>query len=230
MAREVIRTKKFANDAADFIVAAAREALDQRGEFRLALSGGKTPRSVYAELAKRDLPWDKFLLTFSDERCVPPENSESNFRMAKEALFQPAAVPAASILRMRGEIDPVRSAEEYQAELEALAAKRGEKIYVHDLILLGLGDDGHTASLFPETAALLETRQVVVANYVPKMDSWRLTFTFPLILAGRAVCFLIGGNKDPKLIERVFSGNRALPAARVDQEAGTATWIIEEGS
>ena len=230
MAREVLRTKTFASDAANFILTMARKSLNERDQFRIALSGGNTPRSVYAEMAKRDLPWEKFLFTFGDERCVPPENDESNFRMASEALFRPASVPDSSILRMRGEIEPALSAKEYEAQLDMLATKRGEKIYEHDLILLGLGDDGHTASLFPGTGALSETERRVVANYVSKLNSWRLTFTFPLIFAARAVCFLIGANKDPKLIERIFSGDPALPAARVDQNAKSVTWIIEQKS
>ena len=230
MAREVLRTKTFASDAANFIQTRARESIDKRHQFRIALSGGNTPRSVYAEMAKRDLPWKKFLFTFGDERCVPPENDESNFRMANEALFRPASVPDSSILRMRGEIEPVLAAKEYEAQLDVLAVKRGEIIYEHDLILLGLGDDGHTASLFPGTEALSETERRVIANYVPKFNSWRLTFTFPLIFAARTVCFLIGANKDPKLIERIFSGDSALPAARVDQNAKSVTWIIEQQS
>ncbi len=230
MAREVLRTKTFASDAANFILTRARESLDERQQFRIALSGGNTPRSVYAEMARCDLPWEKFLFTFGDERCVPPENDESNFRMANEALFRPASVPNSSILRMRGEIEPVLAAKEYEAQLDGLAARRGEKIYEHDLILLGLGDDGHTASLFPGTEALSETERRVMANYVPKFNSWRLTFTFPLVFAARAVCFLIGANKDPRLIERIFSGDPALPAARVDQNAKSVTWIIEQKS
>ena len=230
MAREVLRTKTFASDAANFIQTRARESIDERHQFRIALSGGNTPRSVYAEMAKRDLPWKKFLFTFGDERCVPPENDDSNFRMANEALFRPASVPDSSILRMRGEIEPVLAAKEYKAQLDVLAVKRGEIIYEHDLILLGLGDDGHTASLFPGTEALSETERRVVANYVPKFNSWRLTFTFPLIFAARTVCFLIGANKDPKLIQRIFSGDPALPAARVDQNAKSVTWIIEPQS
>ena len=230
MAREVLRTKTFASDAANFILTKARESINERHQFRIALSGGNTPRSVYAEMAKRDLPWKKFLFTFGDERCVPPENDESNFRMANEALFRPASVPDSSILRMRGEIEPVLAAKEYEAQLDVLAVKRGEIIYEHDLILLGLGDDGHTASLFPGTEALSETERRVMANYVPKFNSWRLTFTFPLIFAARTVCFLIGANKDPKLIERIFSGDSALPAARVDQNAKSVTWIIEQQS
>jgi 6-phosphogluconolactonase len=228
--REIIRTKTFATEAANFILQRAREAVDTRGEFRVALSGGNTPRAVYSEMAKRDVPWEKFQFAFSDERCVPPENEKSNFRMANEALFRPASVPESSILRMCGEIDPMQGADEYQGRLDTLAAKRDEKIYQHDLVLLGLGDDGHTASLFPNTEALLETERRVAANYVPKMDSWRLTFTFPLIFAARAVCFLIGANKDPKLIERVLSGDLALPAAHVVQNAKQVTWIIEQKS
>jgi 6-phosphogluconolactonase len=230
MAREVLRTKRFASDAADFILTKARESFNERNQFRIALSGGNTPRTVYAEMAKRDLPWKKFLFSFSDERCVPPENDESNFRMANEALFRPASVPNSSILRMRGEIEPVLAAKEYQTQLDALAAKTGEKIYEHDLILLGLGDDGHTASLFPGSEALSEIARRVMANYVPKLNSWRLTFTFPFVFAARTVCFLTGANKDPKLIERVFSGDPALPVAHVDQNAKSVTWIIEQKS
>ncbi len=228
--REIIRTKIFATEATNFILTKAREALDTRGELRIALSGGNTPRAVYSEMAKRDVPWERIQFTFGDERCVPPENEQSNFRMVNEALFQPASVPESSILRMRGEIEPALAADEYQGRLDALAAKLDEKIYQHDLILLGLGDDGHTASLFPDTKALLETERRVVANHVPKLDSWRLTFTFPLIFAARAVCFLIGANKDPQLIERVFSGDVDLPSARVDQNAKQVTWIIEQKS
>ena len=230
MAREVLRTKTFASDAANFILTRVRKSLDECHQFRIALSGGNTPRSIYAEMAKRELPWEKFLFTFGDERCVPPESDQSNFRMANEALFRPASVPDSSILRMQGEIEPALAAKEYEAQLDALAAKRGEKIYEHDLILLGLGDDGHTASLFPATEALSETERRVMANYVPKLNSWRLTFTFPIIFAARTICFLIGGNKDPRLIERIFSGDPALPAARVDQNAKSVTWIIEQKS
>jgi len=150
--------------------------------------------------------------------------------MANEALFRPASVPDSSILRMRGEIEPLVAAKEYQTQLDTLAAEKGERIYEHDLILLGLGDDGHTASLFPGTEALSEMERRVMANYVPKLNSWRLTFTFPLVFAARKVCFLIGANKDPKLVERVFSGDPTLPAVRVDQNAKSVTWIIEQKS
>ena len=226
----VIRTKNFAGDAADFILQQAHQAIGERNEFRIALSGGNTPRPVYSRLAAiaHNLPWDLARITFGDERCVPPDNQESNFRMAWETLLAPAAVPEKSILRMRGEIDPQIAAREYEEQLDLMASQRGEPIYTHDLILLGLGDDGHTASLFPGTAALEETIRRVVANFVPRLNAWRLTSTFPLINCARHILFLVGAAKNPGLIQRVLNGDRQLPAARVDPSAGEVTWMIGE--
>jgi len=227
---KIIHTANFAADAADFILAQAQHALGERNEFRIALSGGNTPRPVYTRLAAigRDLPWDLIRITFGDERCVPPNDAESNFRMARETLLAPAAVPEQSILRLRGELDPQTAAQEYQDHLDEIAAEGGEPIYRHDLILLGLGDDGHTASLFPETAALDETMRRVMANFVPKFNTWRLTFTFPLINAARHILFLVGASKNPALIERVLQGDSQYPAARVNPSAGDVTWMIGE--
>lgn len=226
----VIRTKNFAADAADFILEQAHKAIGERNEFRIALSGGNTPRPVYARLAAigHDLPWDLIRITFGDERCVPPDDPESNFRMAWETLLAPARVPEKSTLRMRGEIDPQIAAQEYEDQLDLIAMQRNEPIYRHDLILLGLGDDGHTASLFPGTAALEEKIRWVVANFVPKFNAWRLTFTLPLINQARHILFLVGAAKNPRLIERVLEGDRELPAARVDPSAGDVTWMIGE--
>ena len=228
--RQVIRTKNFVPDAAAFILQQARKAITARNEFRIALSGGNTPAPVYARIAAEahDLPWDRIRFTFGDERCVPPDDTQSNFRMARENLFVPAGVPDKSIMRMRGEIDPQIAAQEYEDQLHAIAAGRGEPIYQHDLILLGLGDDGHTASLFPGTAALEEMTRRVVANFVPKLNAWRLTFTFPLINHARQILFLVGASKSPQLIERVLAGDQQFPAARVNPSAGEVTWIIGE--
>jgi 6-phosphogluconolactonase len=230
MKREVLRSRNFTRDAAEFILQQARIALAERDQFRMALSGGNTPRPVYTELARigRDLPWDRVFFTFGDERCVPPEDEQSNFRMARESLFIPGAIPEQSIARMRGEIDPQIAAQEYQDGLDLLAAQRGEMIYRHDLILLGMGDDGHTASLFPGTAALGEKSRKVMANFVPKFESWRITFTFPLIDQARHVCFLVNANKNVELLEKVLAGDREFPAAQVAPANGALTWILGE--
>ena len=227
MTPEIIRTRNFARDAAGFILKEARSALGGRDEFRIALSGGNTPRPVYQELARseHELPWERVFVTFGDERCVAPDDPQSNYRMARESLLSPAAVPDLSVARLRGEIDPEVAAREYEDQLDVLAAQKGEMIYRHDLILLGLGDDGHTASLFPGTAALDETERKVVANFVAKVDAWRLTFTLPLINSARRICFLVNGHKRPELIERVLAGDAELPASRV---TGNVTWIIGE--
>jgi 6-phosphogluconolactonase len=184
----VIRTKNFAADAAGFILDQAHKALGERHEFRIALSGGNTPVPVYTRLAVigHDLPWELTRITFGDERCVPPDDRESNFRMARETLLAPAAVPEKSIFRMRGEIDPQVAAQEYQDQ----------------------------------------TIRRVVANFVPKLDAWRLTFTFPLINQARQICFLVGASKNSNLIERVIEGDPQFPASRVNPSAGDVTWII----
>ena len=227
---KVIRTKNFVADAADFILDQARNALAERNEFRIALSGGNTPAPVYARIAAEahDFPWESVRFTFGDERCVPPDDPQSNFRMARENLFVPADIPEKSILRMRGEIDPQIAAQEYEDQLNAMAVESGERIYQHDLILLGLGEDGHTASLFPGTAALDEMTRSVVANFVPKLNTWRLTFTFPLINHARHILFLAGASKNSRLIESVLAGDRQFPAARVSPAAGEVTWVIGE--
>jgi 6-phosphogluconolactonase len=227
---KTIRTKNFVTDAADFILDLGRKALAERNEFRIALSGGNTPAPIYAHIAAaaHDFPWESVRFTFGDERCVPPGDPQSNFRMARENLFVPAAVPETSIMRMHGEIDPQLAAQEYEDELNVIATEDGERIYQHDLILLGLGDDGHTASLFPGTAALDEMTRRVVANFVPKLNAWRLTFTYPLINHARHILFLVGASKSAQLIEKVLGGDRQFPSARVNPSAGDVTWMIGE--
>jgi 6-phosphogluconolactonase len=230
MEREVIRSNNFVADAAEFILGCARQALAERGQFRIALSGGNTPRPVYTELVRigHDLPWDRVLFTFGDERCVPPDDRQSNYGMARESLFVPGAVPQKSVMRMRGEIDPHLAAQEYQDGLSVLATQSSELIFRHDLILLGVGDDGHTASLFPGTSALDEKLRNVVANFVPKVNAWRITFTFPLINQARHICFLANANKNTGLLNEVLQGDQSYPAAQVAPANGRLTWILAE--
>ena len=149
--------------------------------------------------------------------------------MARESLFDLCAIPEKSILRMRGEIEPQFAAQEYEDALALLATQHGETIYRHDLLLLGMGADGHTASLFPGTGALNEQVRRVVANFVPNLKSWRLTMTFPLLNQSRQVLFLVKSDKDSKVLEGVLAGDADFPASRVNPPNGQLSWMIGEG-
>lgn len=225
MNREIIHTTSFVRDAVALIVRESQAAIAARGIFRIALSGGNTPRPVYEALAQAGLPWDKWEITFGDERCVPPDSDQSNFKMAKASLFDHAAIPAQNILRMEGEADPAAAALKYEKELLSR-----ENPYRHDLILLGMGDDGHTASLFPGTEALHVTDRLVVSNYVPKFSTWRLTFTYPLLNAARHVCFLVSSAGKEPVLDGVFSGRSDYPSAAVAPADGRVTWLLGGGA
>jgi 6-phosphogluconolactonase len=224
MTPEIIHSTDFVKDAVALIEREADIAIFERGEFHLALSGGNTPRPVYEALAKHRDAWSQWVITFGDERCVPPDSDQSNYRMAKEALFDRVPIPAENILRIRGEADPATAAQEYEDALKART--KGDGLYRHDLLLLGMGDDGHTASLFPGTEALGETERWVVANFVPKFNTHRITFTYPLLNAARRVCFLVNSKGKDGILEEVFSGKSSYPCAAVRPTQGKLTWML----
>jgi 6-phosphogluconolactonase len=227
MKPEIVRTHSFVAEVARFIKDTASEAIEARGFFRLALSGGNTPRPIYQALALEDCDWRKWIVTFGDERCVPPDDSQSNYRMASESFLLVSS--PGEVLRMKGEIEPNEGAEEYDTAMQHLGKRFGEQRYRHDLILLGLGEDGHTASLFPETAALEETQKNVVANFVPKFNANRLTFTFPLINAARCVAFAVNDKTKQPIIDRVLAGNSGLPSEQVKPVNGEVLWFLGHG-
>jgi 6-phosphogluconolactonase len=224
MTPELIRTKSFNDEVARFIADSAAEAIAERGVFRLALSGGKTPRSVYQALSMMNCQWPKWILTFGDERCVPPDDRDSNYRMATESFLM--VTTPGEVLRIKGECPPEEAAEECDVAIQSLAHRFREPRYKHDLILLGMGDDGHTASLFPGTEALNETKRNVVANFVPKFNAYRITFTYPLLNASRCVAFLVNDKTKEPLIQEIKNGNTDYPAARVKPEKGELIWFI----
>lgn len=227
MNAEVIRTDEFFRDSTRWIGDRIVEAQKDGGIFRLSLCGGSTPRPIYEALGVRpDIDWERVLITFGDERAVPPDHDDSNYRMVKEALIDPAGVPEGNVMRMCGELEPAEAAERCEGQLRKLAQIAGEEIFVHDLILLGMGDDGHTASLFPETEALKEEERWVVENFVPKFDSYRITFTYPLIKAAKEVLFLVNGAAKHEMAENVLGGDEAYPASAI--EAGKVFWFIGE--
>ena len=173
-----------------------------------------------------DLDWSRVRLTFGDERSVPPDHADSNFRMVREALLDRVAIPPENVLRIEAEAGAGLAAERCETVLRAWAAEDGTEVFKHDLLLLGMGDDGHTASLFPGTSALAETRRWVVANYVPVLETERITLTYPVINAARAVCFLVTGEeKKGTVVGRILAGGTEDPAARV-QPDGELIWLL----
>jgi 6-phosphogluconolactonase len=226
----ILHSHDFAGDAARFILDHARKAIAERGLFRLGLTGGRSPRAIHTALIgqARDLPWSKVQLTFGDERCVPPDHQDSNYRVAKESLIDPSGIPEGNVFRMRGEIDPEAAAREYEAKLRAFAARLGEPRYVHDVLLLGLGEDGHTASLFPGSPALDETTRDVVPVIGPKPPPQRLTMTFPLINAARHILFLVAEREKRAVAETAIADDPRYPASRVHGQEQT-TWLFGPG-
>lgn len=215
----VIQTGNFVDETADWIAGRIISGQKNGGIFRMSLCGGSTPRPIYEALAERsDIDWERVLLTFGDERNVPPDHEDSNYRMVKEALLDPAMISRNSVVRIAGEFPAAEAAERCEGQLRKLAMLAGEEVFRHDLILLGMGEDGHTASLFPETSALSETERWVVANRVPKFECDRITFTYPLINAAGTVAFLISGEMKLGLMNSILFEGADLPAGRVDVE------------
>jgi 6-phosphogluconolactonase len=223
----IIHSQAFVEDAANVIIETARETIQERGVFRLCLCGGNTPKPVFAKLAESsEIDWSKVLITFGDERCVPPGDAQSNYKMAKESLLDPAKVPQENVFRIRGELPPEEAARDYQEQIALLASRFGEDRFAHDLLLLGLGEDGHTASLFPGTDALQEQTRDVVANFVPKFNASRITFTYPLINAARQICFLVNDPGKAGVVQEVLEGKNSHPAARVVPKSGHLAWVL----
>src|SRR5579872_2878747 len=186
-------------EAAERFTQAAEKAAAERGRARIAISGGSTPKAAFALLADpgkpwlKRVPWDKLDLFWVDERCVPPDHADSNYRMTKEALLSKVPLPTDRIHRMEGELEPEVAAARYESTIRNSFKLEGAETPTFDLVLLGMGDDGHTASLFPHTEGLNDLTHIVIANHVPQKDTWRITLTSPVINQGREVAFLIEG-------------------------------------
>jgi 6-phosphogluconolactonase len=222
----------FVDGAADFIAGLASSAIAERGRFTIALSGGGTPRAIDARLAtpafSDRFDWSKVQVFFSDERCVPPDDARSNFRMAHEALLARVPLPPENLHHIRGEDDPAQAALMYEQELSATF--RTASVPAFDLVCLGMGDNGHTASLFPGTAALRERVRWVVPQYVEVMATWRVTFTTPLINAARHVAFLVEGAGKADMLWRVLEGRYQpdeLPSQLVQPVGGQLHWLVD---
>lgn len=230
-----IRVLKTATDlfeaaAAEF-AAQASAAVRASGRFTVALSGGSTPKTLYSLLAtKPGIPWDKICIFWGDERHVPPDQPESNYRMANEALLSKVPVLPQSIFRIHAEEkDAASAALQYEQTLKDFFHLSPGQFPRFDLIFLGVGPDGHTASLFPGTAALNETKRLVVSNWVPKFNTDRITFTFPVLNAAACVIFLLSGADKAATLQEVLENKSAdLPSQKVRPTNGKLIWMVDE--
>ena len=220
-----------AEAAARDFASRAQEAIDERGRFAVVLAGGSTPQTTYETLA-RDyadrLDWSQVHVFFGDERTVHPEHEASNYRMVREALL--SHIRLGSVHRMRCELPPDEAAADYEEQLREFFETVGVPAF--DLILLGLGKDGHTASLFPETSVLDVTDRWVVVNPVLKLETSRLTLTIPLINAARAAIFLVAGEDKAEALKAVLEGDadpRAYPARFIRPE-GELVWMVDRAA
>jgi 6-phosphogluconolactonase len=219
---------------ASHVAELARVAISERGRFTWALAGGSTPKELYQLLASAELAtqveWTKVEVFWGDERCVPPDSDQSNYRMAAEALLSHLPVPAAQVHRMAGELAPNAAADGYNVDLQRAfpTAQYPNVPPSFDLVLLGMGDDGHTASLFPGSAALHANTQWTCA--VQKGEQWRLTLTFPVLNAAREVAFLVTGAGKRTMLENVLHADAApapWPAAFVRPTQGRVRWFVD---
>jgi 6-phosphogluconolactonase len=212
--------------AAAHIARRADQAIGSRGRFIAVLAGGDTPRATYRLLADpregAPIDWSRVELLWSDERCVPPDDPRSNFRMADETILRRVAIPEENLHRIRGEAPPIEAAAEYAREIAELLGPHG----LIDLVLLGLGEDGHTASLFPGDAASVESVRWAVAVPTADREPWRVTMTLPALSRSREVLFLVSGKRKRSALQRLERGED-LPGGRVHPADGRVLWFVD---
>lgn len=221
--------------AADEFVRLTKEAVQVKGFFAGALSGGSTPKGLYMQLASEQysgrLPWSKAHLFWSDERCVPPDHHDSNYRMIRELLLDKVPIPKENIYRMPAEQeDHVRAAMEYEHAIRSFFHTEPGGLPRFDLIILGMGEDGHTASLFPHTSALEEKDRLVIANFVEKIGAYRLTLSVPLINQAAEVMFLISGESKAFVLREVFEGEylpQRFPSQLIRPVNGRLLFVVD---
>jgi 6-phosphogluconolactonase len=225
--------------AAQHFVEVIEEAVDAQGFARIAISGGSTPKATFRLLADPAqpwfgrMPWQHLEIFWVDERCVPPGDPDSNYRMTREAMLDHVPLAPGQVHRMEGELDPGQAASRYESLLRERFQLGDAELPRFDLIALGMGPDGHTASLFPYTPALKETRRLVVANHVQNKDAWRITLTWPVINRGASVFFFIGGAEKAQVLSEVFTGPRdteRLPSQLIHPASGILTLILDRDS
>ncbi len=230
--------EQVSSTAAEELLKCAADAVQKRAVFRIALSGGSTPQGLYSKLAcdpnlRKQMPWENTHFFWSDERTVPPDHPESNYRMVREAMLKHIVVSETQIHRIRAELpDAAHAAEEYEHEIRQHFKVQPSEIPQFDLILLGLGADGHTASLFPGTDALKETARLVVSNWIPRLNTYRITFTVLLLNRASCIIFLVCGEDKAPVLKAVLHGplNRDLFPSQLIRPGGRLLWFVDQSA
>jgi len=228
-----------ARAAADVFIAAAKRAVAQKGTFTVALSGGSTPKALYSLFTgdaglRSQIPWQQTFFFFGDERHVGPDHSDSNYRMAHEAMLSKVPVNPAQVFRMKGEHrDAAKAAAEYEQALCAFFQLAPGQLPRFDLVMLGMGPDGHTASLFPGTKALEEHKRLVTSNWVGKFYTHRITMTAPVLNNAACVMFMAQGQDKAQVLKAVLEGPyepAQLPSQLINPKHGTLLWLVDESA
>ncbi len=232
MVRVFVNVPELVREASEHIVVTIQESIRASGNASLVLSGGATPRSVYDMLGSAEfrdrIEWSKVHLFWGDERCVPPGHPESNFRMANESLVRNIKIPATNVHRIPAERPPQEAARVYQSEIRKVLLLRGQELPRFSLVLLGLGEDGHTASLYPRTQALQERLRLVTEVYVDAVHSSRVTMTLPAINNARQVLFLVTGKQKAAVLHAIATTDvPAYPANLIRPTSGTLLWMLD---
>ncbi len=231
--------EKLARAMAEQMLQAAQEAVASRGVARIAISGGNTPKRTFEMLADpaatefRVFAWDKTELYWVDERCVPPDDKDSNYRMTRLALLDKVPLTADRVFRIEGELDPELAAARYESVIRKHFRLEGAELPTFDLVALGMGPDGHTASLFPHTAGIHELTRIAIANHVPQKETWRVTLTSPVINLGRKVVFLIGGTDKAAVLSDVLSDKYdpdTWPSQVIQPKSGQLLMLLDQAA
>lgn len=221
--------------AAEIFVADAKRSIDEKRPFTVAISGGSSPRRMHKMLATepyiQDIPWQKIHIFWVDERCVPMDSPESNYGVAKKDFIDAVPIPQTHVHWITGEPSPRMSAKEYQKTLKDLFSFENMPIPRFDLIYLGMGTDGHIASLFPEQKSLYEKENLIVAVKGGNPNVNRITMTLPLLNQARHIVFIITGKEKSRIVQKVFQDSKTrLPAQKIRPPNGQVTWLMDRGA
>jgi 6-phosphogluconolactonase len=223
--------------SAELFAKKVEQATATRGVARIAISGGSTPQETFKLLADparpflATVPWDKLQLFWVDERCVPPDNPESNYGVCRDLLLTKVPIRERNVFRMEGELAPEEAASRYESTLRNVMKLEGAESPAFDLVVLGMGPDGHTASLFPHTDGLNEMGRLVIANHVPQKDTWRITLTWPVINQAAEVAFEVEGRSKTDVVAEVLTGPRdpeRLPSQLIRPANGKLLFLLDE--